>query len=519
MVWAESDMLPAYKLNFKNSKKYTNSKHNFGNYHQNENMFEISIDMLLFWCYTFIIPQKRSDFVKGRVYIAIDLKSFYASVECVERGLDPLTARLVVADASRTEKTICLAVSPALKAYGIPGRARLFEVNQKVAEIKRRTGKEIDYITALPQMKRYMQVSADIYSIYLRYIAPEDIHVYSVDEVFIDYTGYVDIYKMSAHQFAIKVIQEILSKTGITATAGIGTNLYLAKIAMDIYAKNFPADKDGVRIAELDELTYRKNMWTHTPITDFWQIGKGTAKRLSSIYVHTMGDLARQSLCNEELLYRMFGINAELLIDHAWGIEPTLMRDIKSYVPSVSSLSSGQVLSQPYSCENARIIVFEMADKLSLDLVRKQLVTEGITLDLGYDIENIKKGFKGKIHIDRYGRAVPEHTHVSCRFREPTNSSRQIINSALELFDKSADTSLTVRRLTICANNVVSENSVSRQLTLFSDSERDIREKSLKLMELSIKSRFGKNAVLRGINFVEGATMRERNEQVGGHKA
>ncbi len=457
--------------------------------------------------------------MKGRIYIAIDLKSFYASVECVDRGLDPLTARLVVADASRTEKTICLAVSPALKAYGISGRARLFEVNQRLADIKRRTGRTIDYITAVPRMKRYIQASADIYSIYLRYIAPEDIHIYSVDEVFIDYTGYACVYKMSAHEFTIKVIKEILRETGITATAGIGTNLYLAKIAMDIYAKRFPADKDGVRIAELDELSYRKNMWSHTPITDFWQIGRGTAERLNRIYVNTMGDLARQSLYNEELLYKIFGINAELLIDHAWGIEPTLMQDIKSYVPSVNSLSSGQVLSQPYSCENARVIVFEMADKLSLDLVRKGLATGGITLDIGYDVENIKKGYKGKIHIDRYGRAVPEHSHASCRFKEPTSSSRQIKDSALELFDKAANTSLTVRRITICANDVVNENSVTRQLTLFSNYERDTRERALQLMELTIKSRFGKNAVLRGINFVEGATMRERNDQVGGHKA
>ncbi len=482
-------------------------------------MFEFVIDMLLFWWYNFITQKKRSDIMKGRSYIAIDLKSFYASVECVERKLDPLTARLVVADASRTEKTICLAVSPALKAYGISGRARLFEVNQKLEEIRRRTGKTIDYIIAAPQMRKYIQVSADIYSIYLRYIAPEDIHIYSVDEVFIDYTGYTSIYKMSARQFAVKVIQEILRETGITATAGIGTNLYLAKIAMDIYAKHFPADKDGVRIAELDEFTYRKNMWSHTPITDFWQIGKGTAERLSSIYVHTMGDLARQSLCNEELLYEIFGINAELLIDHAWGIEPTLMKDIKSYVPSVNSISSGQVLAQPYTFENARIIIFEMADKLSLDLVKKRLVAEGITLDIGYDVENIKKGYKGKIHIDRYGRAVPEHGHSSCRFREPTNSSRQIIDSALELFCRVGDPSLTLRRITLCANNVVDEDSVSRQLTLFSDVERDEREKSLRLMELSIKSRFGKNAILRGINFTKGATMRERNDQVGGHKA
>ncbi len=469
--------------------------------------------------YTFNMPQKRRDIMKERTYIAIDLKSFYASVECVDRGLDPLTARLVVADESRTEKTICLAVSPALKVYGISGRARLFEVNQKLEEIRRRTGRTIDYITAVPRMRRYMQVSTDIYSIYLRYVAPEDIHIYSVDEVFIDYTGYMNIYKMSAREFAVKVIREILRKTGITATAGIGTNLYLAKIAMDIYAKHFTADSDGVRIAELNEFEYRKNMWAHTPITDFWQIGRGTAERLNRIYVHTMGDLARQSLCNEELLYNIFGINAELLIDHAWGIEPTLMRDIKSYVPSVNSLSSGQVLSQPYSYENARVIVLEMSDKLSLDLVRKQLVTKGITLDLGYDVENIKKGYKGKIHIDRYGRAVPEHTHASCRFREPTNSGRQIIDSTLDLFDKAADRSLTLRRLTVCADNVVSENSVSRQLTLFSDIERDIKERNLQLMELSIKSRFGKNAVLKGISFVEGATMRERNDQVGGHKA
>lgn len=454
-----------------------------------------------------------------RTYIAIDLKSFYASVECVERGLDPLKAHLVVADTSRTDKTICLAVSPALKAYGIPGRARLFEVNRRIAEIKRMTGKTVDYIAAVPHMKKYIDVSSFIYGIYMRYISPEDIHIYSVDEVFIDYTGYKTAYKLTARQFAAKVIKEILRETGITATAGIGTNLYLAKVAMDIFAKRFPADRDGSRIAELDENTYKKYMWQHTPITDFWQIGRGTAKRLEELYLYTMGDIAKQSLINEEILYKVFGINAELIIDHAWGIEPTLMEDIKNYRPAVNSLSSGQVLSCPYPFEKARVVVFEMAYSLSLELVRKGLAANGITLDVGYDKDNMQNGYSGRIHIDRYGRAVPEHAHGSCRFNEPTSSAKRITEGTLAIFDRAVSASLTVRRITVNANDVVYEDGIAKQLDLFSDAYEQKKERDLQLMELDIKGRFGKNALLRGINLVEGATMTERNKQIGGHKA
>ena len=455
-----------------------------------------------------------------RIYIAIDLKSFYASVECVERGLDPLTARLVVADGSRTEKTICLAVTPALKAYGISGRARLFEVYQKLNEVKALTGKTVDFITAPPQMRKYIQVSSDIYSIYLKYISPEDIHVYSVDEVFIDVTGYLRLYKKNAREIAVMLIQEVLKKTGITATAGIGTNLYLAKIAMDIYAKHKQADKDGVRIGYLDEYKYKRYMWQHTPITDFWQIGKGTAKKLESFYIRNMGELARASLTNEIMLYKTFGVNAQILIDHAWGKEPTLMEDIKNYRPSVNSLSTGQVLKCPYSAENARIIVFEMADGLALDLMRKGLVTGSLTMDIGYDRENVDKGiYKGITHLDGYGRAVPNHAHGTIRLARETNLSRDITTGVLDLYDRITDPDLTVRRITINANNVTDENSVCRQLDLFTDYDRTEREKNLQLAQLKIKSKYGKNAILKGINFLENATARERNEQVGGHRA
>lgn len=455
-----------------------------------------------------------------RIYIAIDLKSFYASVECVERKLDPLTARLVVADESRTDKTICLAVTPALKAYGIFGRARLFEVYQRIAEIKATTGKTIDFIIAPPQMKKYIQVSSDIYSIYLKYISAEDIHVYSVDEVFIDVTGYLHLYKKNAHEIAAMLIQEVLRKTGITATAGIGTNLYLAKIAMDIYAKHKQADKDGVRIGYLDEYKYKRYMWQHTPITDFWQVGRGTANRLERQCIYNMGELARASLNNEIMLYRTFGINAQILIDHAWGIEPTLMEDIKNYRLSTNSLSSGQVLQCPYSAENARIIVFEISDGLALDLVRKRLVTGSLTMDIGYDRENVDKGiYNGIIHLDHYGRAVPNHAHGTIRLERETNSSRDIITGALNLYDRIIDRALTIRRITITANKVIDEKSVVQQLDLFTDFGQTAKEKNLQLAELSIKSRYGKNAILKGTNFLENATARERNEQVGGHKA
>ncbi|MBQ6554064.1 MAG: DNA methylase [Firmicutes bacterium] len=455
-----------------------------------------------------------------RIYIAIDLKSFYASVECVERKLDPLTARLVVADESRTDKTICLAVTPALKAYGISGRARLFEVYQRIAEIKAMTGKTIDFIIAPPQMRKYIQVSSDIYSIYLKYISAEDIHVYSVDEVFIDVTGYLHLYKKNAHEIAVMLIQDVLKKTGITATAGIGTNLYLAQIAMDIYAKHKQADKDGVRIGYLDEYKYKRFMWQHTPITDFWQVGRGTANRLERQCIYNMGELARASLNNEIMLYRTFGINAQILIDHAWGIEPTLMEDIKNYKPTTNSLSTGQVLQCPYSAENARIIVFEMSDGLALDLVRKRLVTGSLTMDIGYDRENVDKGiYNGIIHLDHYGRTVPNHAHGTIRLERETNSSRDIITGALNLYDRIIDRALTIRRITIYANKVIDEKSVIQQLDLFTDFGQAAKQKNLQLAELSIKSKYGKNAILKGTNFLEGATARERNGQVGGHKA
>ena len=455
-----------------------------------------------------------------REYIAIDLKSFYASAECVDRGLDPLKARLVVADPTRTEKTICLAVSPALKAYGIAGRARLFEVYRRLDEIKALTGKTVDFIVAPPRMRRYMQVSADIYEIYLKYISPEDIHIYSIDEVFIDVSGYYAIYGKNAREIAEMLINDVLKETGITATAGIGTNIYLAKIAMDIYAKHKPADKNGVRIGYLDEEKYKKYMWQHTPITDFWQIGQGTAKRLKKISIHNMGELARASLKNEEMLYRIFGINAEILIDHAWGLEPTLMRDIKNYRPVTNSLSSGQVLHCPYTAENARIIVYEMAEELSLDLVRKGLAAESITLDIGYDKEKVCDGsYTGPMHKDRYGRFVPDHSHGTARFERALNSSVRIITDAIDLYDRIVNKELTVRRITICANNVASETAAAYQLDLFADMGKAAAEKKLQLAELKIKAKYGKNAILKGLSYLECANARARNEQVGGHKA
>ncbi|MBR1442324.1 MAG: DNA methylase [Firmicutes bacterium] len=456
----------------------------------------------------------------NRQYLAIDLKSFYASVECVERGLDPLKAKLLVADTSRTDKTICLAVSPALKAYGISGRARLFEVNQRLKEIERATGEKVEYIAAVPQMAKYLQVSAQIYSIYLKYIAPEDMHIYSIDEVFFDVTSYKKLYKSDPHNLAAKLIKEVLNKTGITATAGIGTNMYLAKIAMDIYAKKMQADKDGVRIGELDEKSYRKYLWSHRPITDFWQIGRGLAKRLEKYQVYTMGDLAAMSLINEELLYKEFGINAEIMIDHAWGKEPTLMEDIKNYRPSVNSLSTGQVLSCPYTAEKARIIVFEMADGLSLDLLKKELCASGITLDIGYDRENVDKGlYFGKTHIDHYGRTIPEHAHASYKFINPTNSTKEITSAVLTVFDRIINQKLTIRRITINANDVISEKKIVRQLDLFTDYSYIEKEKKLQKAALCLKEKYGKNAILKGTNLSEGATAIDRNRQIGGHRA
>jgi DNA polymerase V len=455
-----------------------------------------------------------------RQYVAIDLKSFYASVECFERGLNPLTARLVVADESRTDKTICLAVSPALKAYGIPGRARLFEVKARLAEIKRKTGEDIDFIIAKPRMAKYIDFSTTIYKTYLNYIAPEDIHVYSIDEVFIDVTAYLQTYKMTAHELTIKMIRDVLSRTGITATAGIGTNLYLAKIAMDITAKHMEADADGVRIAELDEQSYRELLWDHTPITDFWRIGGGTARRLANNHMYTMGDIARKSLTDEERLYQIFGIDAEILIDHAWGIEPTTMEDIKSYKPSTNSLSSGQVLSTPYPADKAKIIVREMTELLVLDMVRKHVVTDNITLDINYDRENVDNGtYKGELQVDHYGRFVPMHSHGTANLGKHTSSTSIIIDALMELFDRIIDDELTVRRVTLSANNLKNESDNFEQLDIFTDPVKLEQEKRLQNAMLTIQDKYGKNAILKGTNYLEGATTRERNGQIGGHKS
>ena len=470
-----------------------------------------------------------------RTYIAIDLKSFYASVECVDRGLDPLTTNLVVADVSRTEKTICLAVSPSLKAYGIGGRARLFEVVQKAREFK------FDYIAAPPRMAYYIEVSSKVYETYLKYIAPEDIHVYSIDEVFMDVTDYLHSYKLTAHELAMKMIRDVLAATGITATAGIGTNMYLAKVAMDIVAKKMPADKDGVRIAELDEMSYRRELWDYRPLTKFWRVGRGIAEKLAVYGIDTMGKLARLSIQNEGLLYRLFGVNAELLIDHAWGWEPCTMEAVKAYRPETNSFSSGQVLQEPYTFKKARVVIQEMADAMSLDLVAKRLVTDQLVLTVSYDAEcltrpEIRDIYHGEITTNYYGKPVPKHAHGTFNFPEPTSSSRQIISGAAELFDRHVNPHLLIRRLNLTTNHVVTEASViareqaPQQLDLFTDyealerqqkEERAARDKERRMQEaqLRIKQRFGKNAILRGLNFEEGATAKERNKQIGGHKA
>mgnify|MGYP004557969713 CR=1 FL=1 len=498
----------------------------------------------------------------ARTYIAIDLKSFFASVECVERGLNPLTTNLVVADISRTDKTICLAVTPSLKAYGISGRARLFEVKQRLRQVneERRkgagqfTGKswndvelkqnpnwDVDFIIAPPRMAYYIKYSTRVYATYLKYIAPEDIHAYSIDEVFMDVTAYLKTYRMTAHELAMLMIRDVLNNTGITATAGIGSNLYLAKVAMDIVAKHIPADKDGVRIAELDEMSYRQKLWDHQPLTSFWRVGNGTARQLAMYGIHTMGDIALQSVRNEELLYHLFGVNAELLIDHAWGWEPCTMQAIKSYKPEVNSLSSGQVLQSPYTWKKARVVVHEMAEAIALDLVDKGLVTDQLVLYIGYDRENltdahIRDCYRGDIVMDHYGRSVPKPAHGSSRIEGPTSSTRIISQVVLDLYDQIADQNLLVRRLNLTANHVVGESGVASerkeavQLDLFTDYEQErrkeqqlrtelAREKTLQKTILEIKKRFGKNAILKGLNFDEGATAIERNKQIGGHAA
>lgn len=504
-----------------------------------------------------------------RTYIAIDLKSFYASVECIERGLDPLTTNLVVADAGRTEKTICLAVSPSLKSFGIPGRPRLFEVVQRVKEVnierrakapgRRLNGAsfnavelaknpslEVAYIAAVPRMAYYMEYSTRIFDIYLRYIAPEDMHVYSVDEVFIDATTYLKTYKMTARELALKMIRDVLAETGVTATAGIGTNMYLCKVAMDIVAKKIPADKDGVRIAELDELSYRRLLWNHVPLTDFWRVGRGYAKKLMENGMYTMGDVARCSIgkaneyYNEALLYRLFGINAELLIDHAWGWEPTTIAEIKSYKPQRNSIGSGQVLQCAYTAEKAKLIVKEMTDLLVLDLVDKKLVTDQMVLTIGYDIDNltdptIRKKYHGEVTTDHYGRRVPKHAHGTINLPCQTSSTKIIMNAVEELFDRIINWDLLVRRINVVASRVVLEKEavetpVFEQMDLFTDyvaleqeraQEKKEREKEKRMQHavLDIQKKFGKNAVLKGMNFEEGAMTRERNRQIGGHKA
>ncbi len=488
---------------------------------------------------------------ENRTYIAIDLKSFYASVECVQRGLDPLTTNLVVADASRTEKTICLAVTPSLKAHGISGRARLFEVIQRVEEVNRlrlcaapqhsfegrsfiapelekNPSLELDYITAKPQMAKYMSISAQIYQIYLRYIAPEDIHVYSVDEVFIDATAYLRTYHMTAHRLAREIISHVLAETGITATAGIGTNLYLCKIAMDIMAKKMPADADGVRIAELEEMSFRRQLWGHAPLTDFWRVGAGTARRLAQLGIYTMGDLARFSLTGEDVLYREFGVNAELLIDHAWGWEPCLISDIKEYRPQSSSLSLGQVLPCPYTNEKGRLILREMTDLLCLDLVEKGLDTDKMTLVIGYDVQGVSQDYCGKLVLDHFGRTLPKPAHGSVNLGRRTSSVRLITQAVTELYDRITDPGLMVRRVNIVAENTAHEGAeeAPEQLDLFADPtehEREnialAREHSMQQAVIALKNKFGKNAVLRGMNLEEGATTIERNGQVGGHHA
>ncbi|MGM9669493.1 MAG: DNA methylase [Faecousia sp.] len=493
-----------------------------------------------------------------RTYIAIDLKSFYASVECILRGLDPMTANLVVADASRTEKTICLAVSPALKAYGIPGRARLFEVVQRVGEVNamRRakapgrefTGKsvlapelegdpalELDYIAAPPRMAMYMETSARIFEIYLKYVSAEDIHVYSIDEVFIDATGYLNTYKCNARELAMKMILDVLENTGITATAGIGTNLFLCKVAMDIMAKHIPPDKNGVRIAELDEMSFRRELWDHRPLTDFWRIGRGISKKLEAHGMFTLGDVARCSLRSEDTLYKLFGVNAELLIDHAWGWEPCTIADVKAYRPVTNSISSGQVLPCPYTWDKARLIVHEMIDLLVLDLVEKRLVTDQIVLNVGYDKESlenpgIRKLYRGEVTTDFYGRLIPKHAHGTVNLEAPTSSTREITDAVLKLYDRIADPNLLVRRINVTACRTVSEKNGGApdlsQLDLFSDHEaaekkreKLRKERSRQEAILALRRKYGKNAVLKGMNYEEGATTRQRNGQIGGHKA
>ena len=496
-----------------------------------------------------------------KYYIAIDLKSFYASVECIERGLDPLTTNLVVADPSRTEKTICLAVSPSLKSYGVPGRPRLFEVVSKIKEVNARrrwgtaskrfvgatydnrllienTSLEVDYIVAPPRMALYIDYSTKIYQVYLKYFSPDDIHVYSIDEVFIDVTHYLKSYKKSARELAEAVLKDVLCSTGITATVGIGSNMYLAKVAMDIVAKRMRPDEHGARIAELDEMSYRRILWEHRPLTDFWRVGRGYAKKLESYGIYTMGDVALVSTYNEDLLYKLFGINAELLIDHAWGYEPCTIADIKAYKPMSKSLNSGQVLQSPYKYDTARIVLEEMCDSLVLDMVYKGIATNQIVITIGYDTESLSSpniSYDGDITIDHYGRAVPKHAHGTENFKRHTSSTHEIIRGALSLYDRIIDKNLLIRRINISANNLVSESERQNdmqavQLDFFTDYRKTdankkteeksyAKEKQRQNAVITIRKKYGGNAILKGISFENGATAIERNSQIGGHKA
>ena len=508
-------------------------------------------------------PRKEAAGMKKRTYIAIDLKSFYASVECRERGLDPLDTHLVVADEKRTDKTICLAVTPSLKSYGISGRSRLFEVRQRVrevnaarrsrapghaltgethvfSELERDPSLAVDFIIAPPRMAYYMEYSTRIYSIYMKYVSPDDIVVYSIDEVFIDVTGYLDTYGLSARELAMKIVLDVLNTTGITATAGIGTNLFLCKVAMDIVAKHIPADENGVRIAALDEMKFRRELWSHRPITDFWRVGRGIAKRLADYGMYTMGDVALCSEKDEELLYKLFGKNAELLIDHAWGWEPCTVAAIKAYTPGAKSLSSGQVLQCPYEADKARLVLREMADLLALDLVDKRYVTDQIVITVGYDIENLtdparRRRYHGPVEKDRYGRTIPKQAHGSINLGGHTSSTKKILDAVSELYDRIIDRNLLIRRLTVVANHLLPEADALKkhafeQLDLFTDyaaeqakekveDEALARERRLQEAALAIKKKFGKNAILKGMNLEKGATARDRNGRIGGHKA
>ncbi len=491
-----------------------------------------------------------------KTYLCIDLKSFYASVECIERGLDPLKTNLVVADSSRTEKTICLAVTPSLKQYGLSGRSRLFEVVKRVREVneerlrrapnrsfsgeshqadflKKDSSLKLSYLIAPPRMAHYMEYSTRIYEVYLKYVSPDDILVYSIDEVFIDLTAYLTYYQKTARELALTIIRDVLATTGITATAGIGTNLYLAKIAMDIKAKKMPADSDGVRIAFLDEQSYRRELWNHEPLTDFWRVGQGSAKRLAGKNIYTMGDIAKASLSpfGRQMLKKLFGINAKLLIDHAWGYEPCTIADAKAYIPENRSFSSGQVLSVPYDYEKTRLIIREMTELMALDLVEKRLLTDQMTLTLGYDTENVTKHYRGQVETDRYGRKTPKSAHGTVNLSEMTSSAILMMEGMMELFERIADPALTVRRVTVCANRLVLEKSYQKepsfeQLSLFTDPKKNQareeqlkKERSLQETTVRLRNRFGKNAVLKGTNLQEGATTIDRNRQIGGHKA